>query len=84
LVDSALADSAFAPSRESAVVAGPVSNDGFTTVRYEITLTDAVRLTVPFLPDTADLEAIREAAAPLLQLLAARSLTTLQGAHDEY
>lgn len=54
------------------------------TVRYELVLSSTVSLTVPHLPDAADLEAIREAAAPLLHLLADRGLTTVQGVHDEF
>lgn len=72
------------PAPDSPFVTDPAPTSGFTTVRYEIALTSSVRLTVPFAPDATDLEAIREAAAPLLQLLADRTLTTLQGAHDEY
>jgi DNA-binding transcriptional MerR regulator len=47
-------------------------------VRYTIPLTPTadVTLTLPAHPDAADLAAIRAAAAPLLDLLAARGLTT--------
>ena len=48
-------------------------------VRYLITLTDDVTLTLSAQPDAADLAAIRAAAAPLLDLLAERGLTTTQG-----
>jgi DNA-binding transcriptional MerR regulator len=53
-------------------------------VRYQIALSDTVTLTVPVLPSAADLAALREAAAPLLDLLADRGLITLQGARDEH
>lgn len=53
-------------------------------VRYEIALSSTVSLTIPTLPAAADLAAIHEAAAPLLDLLANRGLTTVQGVHDEY
>ncbi|HWG26195.1 helix-turn-helix domain-containing protein [Actinospica sp.] len=45
-------------------------------VRYLITLTEGVTLTLPAQPGAADLAAVREAAAPLLALLADRGLTT--------
>jgi DNA-binding transcriptional MerR regulator len=48
-------------------------------VRYMITLTEEVTLTLPARPEAADLAAIRLAAAPLLELLAERGLTTTQG-----
>jgi hypothetical protein len=57
------------------------------TVRYLITLTglgpDAVTLTLPAPPEADDLAAIRAAAAPLLDLLAARHLTTPHRDHDQ-
>jgi DNA-binding transcriptional MerR regulator len=49
------------------------------TVRYLLTLTDDVTLTLPAQPDAADLAAIRTAAAPLLELLAERGLAATQG-----
>ena len=44
-------------------------------VQYVVTLPGGVSLTLPAAPDGADLAAIQDAAAPLLQLLAARGLT---------
>jgi DNA-binding transcriptional MerR regulator len=48
-------------------------------IRYVLTLTEDVTLTLPAPPDAADLAAIRAAAAPLLALLAERGLTADQG-----
>jgi DNA-binding transcriptional MerR regulator len=59
---------------EPAAVREPVPE-----VRYVITLTEDVTLTLPARPEAADLAAIRLAAAPLLELLAERGLTTTQG-----
>ena len=59
---------------EPAVVREPVPE-----VRYLITLSEEVTLTLPARPEAADLAAIRLAAAPLLELLAERGLTTTQG-----
>jgi hypothetical protein len=57
------------------------------TVGYLITLTgfgpDAVTLTLPAPPDADDLASIRAAAAPLLDLLADRGLTTPHRDHDQ-
>jgi hypothetical protein len=44
-------------------------------VQYVVTLPGGVSLTLPAAPGGADLAAIQDAAAPLLQLLAARGLT---------
>lgn len=60
------------------------ADDEPPAVRYQIALSDTVTLTVPVLPSAADLAALREAAAPLLDLLADRGLITLQGARDEH
>ena len=83
-------DDASVVQSESAADAEP-AHDGNSahagepvSVRYELALSSTVSLTIPHLPDAADLEAIREAAAPLLHLLADRGLTTVQGVHDEY
>ena len=48
-------------------------------VRYLIALAEDVTLTLPARPEAADLTALRAAAAPLLELLADRGLTTIQG-----
>ncbi|HEV2634683.1 MAG TPA: MerR family transcriptional regulator [Actinocrinis sp.] len=61
----------------------PTLDSGPLSVRYEIALSDIVTLTVPSHPTADDLAAIREAAAGLLDLLAARGLTTALGVHDE-
>lgn len=80
--DAAAAASAPAPAAEPASPrrfwAAPVAvrePAQRTEIRYLITLTDDVTLTLPAQPDAADLAAIRTAAAPLLELLAARGLT---------
>lgn len=62
----------------------PARPDEPVVVRFELALSGTVSLTVPRLPDAADLEAVRAAAAPLLRLLADRGLTTVEGDHDEY
>jgi hypothetical protein len=80
------ADSAPARSGASAAAAAsaePAHDGEPIAVRYQIALSDTVSLTVPNLPDAAGLEAVREAAAPLLRLLAARDLTTAQGVQDD-
>jgi MerR HTH family regulatory protein len=48
------------------------------TMSYALALSGTVSLTLPHPPDAADLEAIREAAAPLLRLLADRGLTPVE------
>jgi DNA-binding transcriptional MerR regulator len=78
------------PAGESARPEGTPAEPGSArdgepaAVRYEIALSSIVSLTIPTLPAAADLAAIHEAAAPLLDLLADRGLTTVQGVQDEY
>jgi DNA-binding transcriptional MerR regulator len=75
---------ALAPRRARAANPESTLDDEPPAVRYQIALSDTVTLTVPVLPSAADLAALREAAAPLLDLLADRGLITLQGARDEH
>jgi DNA-binding transcriptional MerR regulator len=66
-------------ARPAVVEAAAVVREPVPEVRYVITLTEEVTLTLPARPGAADLAAIRLAAAPLLELLAERGLTTTQG-----
>lgn len=59
-----------APSRPAPDTVTPAP-----VVQYVVTLPGGVSLTLPAAPGGADLAAIQDAAAPLLQLLAARGLT---------
>ena len=66
-------------ARPAVVEAAAEVREPVAEVRYVITLTEEVTLTLPARPGAADLAAIRLAAAPLLELLAERGLTTTQG-----
>ena len=83
------AATAYAADTASAEAVAATATDATAdaTVRYLITLTglgpDAVTLTLPAPPDADDLAAIRAAAAPLLDLLAARHLTTPHRDRDQ-
>jgi DNA-binding transcriptional MerR regulator len=66
-------------ARPAVVEAAAEVRETVPEVRYVITLTEEVTLTLPARPGAADLAAIRLAAAPLLELLAERGLTTTQG-----
>ncbi|HKT02281.1 MAG TPA: hypothetical protein VJT31_22360, partial [Rugosimonospora sp.] len=55
-----------------------------TAVRYLVTLGGGVALSLPAPPDPADLDAVRAAAAPLLELLADRGLTTTKEPDDDH
>lgn len=66
-------------ARPAVVEAAAEVRETVPEVRYVITLTEEVTLTLPARPGAADLAAMRLAAAPLLELLAERGLTTTQG-----
>ena len=66
-------------ARPAVVEAAAEVRETVPEVRYVITLTEEVTLTLPARPGAADLAAMRLAAAPLLELLVERGLTTTQG-----
>ena len=65
---------------EPAASTASAADDAVADIRYVVTLSDSgpVTLSLPANPTPADLAAIRAAAAPLLDLLAARGLTEPQ------
>lgn len=69
-----------AASVEAPETAASAADDAIADIRYVVTLSDSadITLSLPANPAPADLAAIRAAAAPLLDLLAARGLTKPQ------